>query len=65
MAGKKGMLRDFARWPKYYDAYLCTFDRMLTARKEAGLDNQNWPDAQAVMDWWIYGKKDTGGYEDV
>ena len=65
MAGKKGMLRDFERWPKYYNAYLRTFDRVLVARRAAGLDSKLWSDAQAVMDWWIYGRKNEGGQEDV
>ena len=57
LSGHKGMLREFERWPKYYDAYLRTFDRMLKARTQAGLKSDMWPDAQAVMDWWIYGRK--------
>ena len=63
MAGTKGMLREFERWPKYHAAYLRAFDRMLTARRASGLNCDYWPDAQAVMDWWIYGKKtiDEGG----
>jgi phosphoadenosine phosphosulfate reductase len=65
MAGKKGMLRDFARWPKYYNAYLRAFAHMLTARRDAGLSSVLWPDAQAVMDWWIHGRKDEGGHDDV
>jgi 3''-phosphoadenosine 5''-phosphosulfate sulfotransferase (PAPS reductase)/FAD synthetase and related enzymes len=57
MSGKKGMLREFARWPKYYEAYMRAFSRMLEARKASNLDCLLWPDAQAVMDWWIYGRK--------
>jgi len=57
MSGKKGMIKEFERWPKYYNAYLRAFDRMLVARQNSGLDCSFWPDAQAVMDWWIYGKK--------
>ena len=57
MSREKGMLREFERWPKYYAAYLRAFDRMLVARRESGLDCSFWPDAQAVMDWWIYGRK--------
>lgn len=57
MSGKQGMLREFARWPKYYEAYMRAFSRMLEARKAANLDCMFWPDAQAVMDWWIYGRK--------
>ena len=66
MSGKKGMLREFARWPKYHAAYLRAFERMLEARKASGLGCSFWPDAQAVMDWWIYGKKiEEGGQDDV
>jgi len=57
MSGAKGMLREFARWPKYYEAYMQAFDRMLIARRNSGLACSCWPDAQAVMDWWIYGKR--------
>ncbi len=56
MQREKGMLRDFARWPQYYDAFLRTFERMLENRRASGLTCGLWPDAQAVMDWWIYGK---------
>ena len=55
MSGEKGMLRDFARWPKYYDLYLHAAERMLAARDRAGMETC-WPNAQAVMDWWIHGK---------
>jgi len=65
MSGKNGMLREFTRWPKYYNAYLRAFDRMLAARHLSGLKCDMWPDAQAVMDWWIYGRKrdQSGGNE--
>jgi phosphoadenosine phosphosulfate reductase len=57
MSREKGMLREFARWPKYYNAYMRTFTRMLEVRRASGLDCARWPDAQAVMNWWIYGRK--------
>jgi phosphoadenosine phosphosulfate reductase len=57
MAGEKGMMRELARWPEYYRAYLRAFDRMLIARRESGLGCSGWPDAQAVMEWWVHGKK--------
>lgn len=57
MSGTKGMLREFARWPKYQSSYLRAFERMLVARRKSGLKVDMWPDAQAVMDWWIYGRK--------
>jgi hypothetical protein len=31
---------------------------MLAARNASGLACALWPDAQAVMDWWIYGKRE-------
>jgi len=52
LAGQNHMLMEFERWPKYYDAYLRAFDRMLMARREAGMDNGKWTSAQDVMDWW-------------
>lgn len=57
MAGEKGMLREFKRWPKYYAAYMRAFEKMLAAREKSGLKTDMWPNAQAVMDWWIYGGK--------
>jgi phosphoadenosine phosphosulfate reductase len=60
MSGKKGMLKEFERYPKYYNAYLRAFDRMLVARRNAGLICDEWENAQTVMDWWIYGKKREG-----
>lgn len=35
--GEKGMLQDFARYPKYEAAYLRAFDRMIKKRAEDGL----------------------------
>ena len=61
MSREKGMTRDFERWPKYYQAYLRAFERMLIARQKSGLNCSFWPDAQAVMDWWIYGRKTVEG----
>ena len=58
LSGKKGMVRDFARWPKYYGLYLHAAERMLVARNRAGLQTC-WPNAQAVMVWWIHG----GGHD--
>jgi phosphoadenosine phosphosulfate reductase len=55
MSGESGMTRELERWPKYRDAYLRAFDRMLAARRASGLECAQWPDAQAVMDWWIHG----------
>ena len=50
MAGKKGMERDFARYPKYKDAYIRAFDRML---KEYDTPPKKWKTAEEVFQWWI------------
>lgn len=52
MAKKAERESELARWPKYYDAYLRAFDRMLVVRRELGL-NTNWATAEEVMDWWL------------
>ncbi len=55
MARRSGRLKEFARWPKYYDAYMRAFDRMVKANIERkGNDALIWKSAQDVMNWWIY-----------
>ena len=53
LASQKNMMKDFERWPKYRNAYMRTFERMLEARR---LDNNlttKWTDANDVMNWWL------------
>lgn len=50
--GVPGRKRDMKRYPKYYQAYMRAFDRMLRIREERGLKT-TWKTAQDVMDWWI------------
>lgn len=57
MAGTKGMLAEFERYPQYYGAYLRAFDRMLWMRRDNGKPYTHWHTAQDVMDWWIYGQE--------
>ena len=52
MGGKKRELA-FAQYPKFRIMYLHAFDRMLKVREESGLPNAQWPDAEAVWDWWM------------
>ncbi len=54
MASKKEKLRSFKRWPKYRAQYIRTFDKMIVARKEAGLLTE-WKTGEEVMQWWING----------
>jgi len=47
-------VKEFKRWPKYYELYLRTFDKMLKRRIERNQPT-NWENAQQVMEWWLYG----------
>jgi phosphoadenosine phosphosulfate reductase len=42
------------RWPKFYQAYLKTFNRLVIARKERGL-KCTFGNGQEMMDWWLSG----------
>lgn len=54
MQNFKGMKRDFYNYPKYRASYVRTFDKMLLARKEAGLEiGEAWSDGEHVMRWWV------------
>ena len=53
MASPEKRKVEFTRWPKYYKMYMRTFEKLLDARKAAGLPCNEWDDAQGVMDWWL------------
>ena len=54
MQGSCGIKRDFRKYPKYYEQYIRTFDKMLEARKAAGMKiDAAWRDGEAVMKWWV------------
>lgn len=55
MQGPKGMKRDFARYPKYKEIYIRTFDRMLKSREERGLRKLEklGDSGEEVMKWWL------------
>lgn len=59
MAGTKGMIKEFKRWPKYKEAYLRAFARMIDERCKRGLMEEptKWDTPENVMNWWIYGKE--------
>ena len=44
--------REFERWPKYKEAYMRSFDKMLAHRRERGLETE-WTTSQEVFDWWM------------
>lgn len=53
MAGKSRW-REFARYPKYKEAYIRAFARMLKRRRECGnREFTGWSTPQGVFDWWM------------
>lgn len=58
LATYKHILREFKDYPKYRQAYIKAFERMLEVRKSTGKMNNgtgyhNWVDGEAVFEWWI------------
>lgn len=53
MGGAKSQIRQFALYPKYKQNYIRAFDRMVEARKAAGLKQGSWTDGEHVMRWWL------------
>ena len=54
-SGKDGMLHGFERWPKFKQAYMRAFQRMLDARKVKSLET-SWETPEDVFNWWVYGQ---------
>lgn len=52
LAGHKTQQEAFAKYPKYRDAYIRAFERMLIKRKESGMET-TWQTGQDVFDWWV------------
>ena len=52
MGGRKSMIAEFERWPKYKQLYLKTFEKMLEKREEKELE-QSWKTPEEVMEWWV------------
>lgn len=45
---------EFARYPKYKDAYIRAFGRMIEERKRKGLKEMSyWSNAKKVFMWWM------------
>jgi phosphoadenosine phosphosulfate reductase len=58
MAGGEAQIRGFEKYPRYKEAYIRAFQRMVEARKESGLKNTSyWTSGEAVFDWWVSGKQ--------
>ena len=48
---------EFSRYPKYEQAYLRAFEKMLKAREGNGKPYQKWHTADDVMRWWLSEEK--------
>lgn len=56
LGGFKNMKREFEVYPKYYENYIKTFDRMLAERARRGMETSEvWANGEAVMRWWLGG----------
>lgn len=56
MAGARGRQKEFTRYPKYKDAYIRAFDRMLDERKRRGKTDGTWragTTGRDVFHWWM------------
>jgi phosphoadenosine phosphosulfate reductase len=51
MASVKKRKKQFDRWPKFYQAYIRAFDRMIEERKKSGKEG-GWQTGEEVMEWW-------------
>lgn len=63
MAKTQNRERELARYPKFADAYLRAFDRMLQAIKvhkgQNWQESTKWKTAEDVYNWWLYGAEKT------
>ena len=57
LAGPVQMRKEFARYPKYEQAYLRAFEKMLKAREGNGKPYHQWKTGEDVMRWWLSEEK--------
>ena len=53
MLGKRGMRKEFRKYPKYYYNYIKAFDRMVKRLNENGKKTTTWQNGEEVMRWWV------------
>ncbi len=56
LAGKKGRVAEFIRWPKYKELYIKAFGNMLEERKRRGKLEGSWrmgATGRDVFNWWM------------
>lgn len=61
MAGKHKRKKEFADFPKYRQAYINAFERMLEIRRAKGLGTE-WRTSRDVFDWWTENPELQGQY---
>lgn len=44
---------ELEKYPKYKQAYIKAFDRMLKEGREAGIDYDKWKTGEDVYKWWV------------
>lgn len=58
MARAKKQQWEFARYPKYKEMYIRSFDKMLQVRREKDLSHKMWSTGEDVMAWWLSEKSE-------
>ena len=52
LAGYAGHRRELEMFPKYKQAYLRTFEKLLEVRRERNMETGKWKNADDVYNWW-------------
>lgn len=52
MVGRKNRYKEFADFPKYKQAYIRAFERMIRIREARGLETK-WRSGEEVFSWWM------------
>ncbi|MCL1819403.1 MAG: phosphoadenosine phosphosulfate reductase family protein [Oscillospiraceae bacterium] len=52
MVVSKKRIEEFSKYPKYKNAYIRAFDKMIVARRENGLPTE-WQTGEDVFNWWV------------
>jgi phosphoadenosine phosphosulfate reductase len=60
LASYSDKVKEFSDYPKYKEAYIRAFQRMVDKRERMGKNEgmRSWTDGQGVFDWWMQEYKD-------
>lgn len=54
LGGRRNMLKEFARYPKYRRNYISAFERMIKERRKRNLSTRLcWQTGEDVFNWWV------------